>query len=87
MLIKKKLLPEYFDDLVSNRKKYDLRLGDWLCQAGDILIFQEWDPKKEKYTGREIRKKVTYVRTFKLDHLYWPKKDIEKYGLMIISIK
>lgn len=42
--------------------------------------------KTEKYTGRTMEKKVTFVLKTK-DVKYWPKEDIEKYGFQIISFK
>lgn len=87
--IKKKTWPgpEHFEAVVNGKKKYELRLADWECKEGDILILQEWDPKTKKYTGREIKKKVTYVGKFKIDNLFWPKKEIEKHGIQVISLE
>jgi len=85
MKIKKKVWPEYFKDIKSGKKTYELRLADWKCKTEDVLILEEWDPKTEKYTGKKIEKKVTYVKKFKIDKLFWPQKDIEKYGLQIIA--
>jgi len=87
MKIEKKILPEYFEAIKSGKKKYELRLGDWKCKEGDVLVLREWNNKLQKYTGRKIQKKVTYVKNFKIDKLFWHKKDIEKYGLQIISIE
>jgi len=86
MKIEKKIHPEYFEAVASGKKKYELRLGDWQCAEGDILVLREWDPATKDYTGRQIAKKVSYVKTFKLDELFWPKEEIEKYGLMVISL-
>ena len=85
--IRKKIWPEYFKDIKSGKKTYELRLTDWECKRGDVLILEEWNPKTKKYSGRKVEKKVTYVKKFKIDKLFWPKKEIEKYGLQIISIK
>jgi ASC-1-like (ASCH) protein len=87
MTIKKKLHPEYFEAISTGKKKFELRLGDWKCIAGDKILLQEWDPKTKKYTGREILKTVTYVGTFRIDELFWPKEEIEKHGLMVMSIE
>lgn len=85
--IEKKIWPEYYDAILSGKKKYELRLADWECKEGDILILSEWDPKTKEYTGRQIEKIVTYVRKFKIDELYWSKEEIEKYGFQIISLE
>ena len=87
MIIKKKIWPEYFKDIKSGKKKYELHLNDFNIDEGDVLLLQEWDPKTKKYTGREVNKKVTYVGKFKIDKLFWPKKEIEEKGIQIISLE
>ncbi|MBU1043869.1 DUF3850 domain-containing protein [Candidatus Parcubacteria bacterium] len=86
MKIEKKVWPKYFQAIIEDKKNYELRLADWKCKEGDTLILREWDPKTKNYTGREITKKVKYVAKFKIDNLFWPKEDIEKYGFQIISL-
>lgn len=85
--IHKKIHPEYFDAIVSGQKKYELRLGDFEIQEGDTLVLEEWDPKTKNYTGRKTEKKVTYVRKFFIDQLWWSEEDIRKNGLQIISLE
>lgn len=82
----KKILSEYYENIASGEKTFELRLADWECTVGDTLILQEWDPTTEKYTGREITKEVTYVLQTK-DIDFWPKEDVETYGYQVISIK
>ncbi len=84
--IEKKTWPEYFEKVLNGEKTYDLRLADFECQPKDTLVLREWDPKKKKYTGRTLEKKVTYVLKTK-DVKFWPKEEIEKYGLQIISFE
>ena len=43
-----KILPEYFDDVQSGRKKFGLRKNDRNYQAGDIFVLREWNGN---YTG------------------------------------
>ncbi|MBI2405835.1 DUF3850 domain-containing protein [Candidatus Microgenomates bacterium] len=86
MIIKKKIWPEFFKEVVRGRKKFDVRLADFKCKTGDILILEEWNPKTNKYTGRKLKKKVTVVlRTNDLK--FWPRKNIERYGFQIIGIE
>lgn len=87
MQITKKVWPKYFQLILEGKKKYELRLADWKCKEGDILILKEWDPDTKQYTGREITKKVTYVGKFKIDETFWTRDEIEKYGFQIISIE
>jgi len=86
MKIEKKIWPGYPDKIISGEKTFEMRLADFDCEEGDILVLREWDPEKKKYTGREIEKNVTYVlKTKDLD--FWDKADVEKYGYQMISIK
>jgi ASC-1-like (ASCH) protein len=86
MKIEKKVWPKYFNKIKSGDKSFEIRLADWKCKVGDVLILKEWDPKTKKYTGREIEKKVTYVLKTK-DLKFWSKEEIEKFGLQIIAFK
>jgi hypothetical protein len=87
-IIKKKTWPALFEKILSGSKTFDLRTADFDIQENDTLVLQEWDPKTKDYTGREIEKKVGFVGKWKLKELeeFWPKKDIEKYGLQVISL-
>lgn len=86
-MIKKKIHPIYFDAIVSGKKKYELRLNDFDVQEGDVLLLEEWDPDIKKYTGRSIKKRVTYVGKFRIDNLFWPEKQIKEKGLQILSLE
>jgi len=82
----KKVCPKYFQKILDGKKTYELRLADWECNEGEILVLQEWDPETKKYTGREIEKEVTYVGKTK-NMNFWPKEDVEKHGYQIIAFK
>ena len=86
-IIKKKIWPEYFEVVVSGKKKYELRLNDFEINQGDVLVLEEWDPATNDYTGRTVEKNVTYVGKFKIDDLFWPKGEIEEKGIQIISLE
>lgn len=83
---KKKVWVGYFQKILDGEKTFELRLADWKCKVGDILVLQEWDQDIQKYTGREIEKKVSYVLKTK-DIAFWSKDDIEKYGYMVMGLK
>ena len=83
-VIKKKSWPKVFEAVRTGKKKFEVRLADFAVKKGDILVLAEWDPKTKKFTGREIRKKVDFVYTFRLD-AFGQKKAIEKKGLHIIQ--
>lgn len=86
MKIQKKILPEYFEEIQSGHKTFELRLADWDCTSGDILVLKEWDPDNKEYTGREIEREVGYVLKTK-DVKLFPPADVEKFGYQIISLK
>lgn len=54
-----KILPEYFEDVVSGRKTFEVRLNDRNYKVRDNLILREW--KDGAYTGRKITKRVIYL--------------------------
>ena len=86
MEIAKKVRPEYFEKILSGDKNFELRLADFECQPGDVLFLREWNPETKEYTGREIKKQVTYVCKTK-DQTFWPQEEVDKYGFQIISFK
>jgi ASC-1-like (ASCH) protein len=80
----KKILPEYFQKILEGKKTYELRLADWECREGDLLVLREWNPATRDYTGRTLEKEVTYVGKTKDLNIY-PQEDIEKFGYQIIA--
>jgi len=82
----KKVWPEYFQKIIGGNKNFELRLADWECIEGDILVLREWDPETKEFTGRILEKEITYVGKTK-NMAFWPKEDIEKYGYQIIAFK
>lgn len=85
--IEKKVWPEYFEQILSGEKTFEVRLNDWTCNTGDLLLLREWDPSKKEYTGRFVKKKITYIVKTKDMRKFFTKKDIEKYGFQIIGFK
>lgn len=76
---KLKILPKYFVQILIGTKTFELR-RDRGFEVGDILILKEWDDEEEVFTGREIKKIVTYIS-----------RNVPHYGLMngyvILGIK
>lgn len=86
----KKVLPEYFQDILDGKKKYELRLNDFDIEVGDTLVLEEYtsaDPETRKPTGRVLEKKVSYLRKFKLQDLWWSEEDLKEKGIQIISFE
>ena len=34
---------------MQGKKKFELRLGDFEVEEGDVLVLEEWDPKTKEY--------------------------------------
>lgn len=82
--IEKKIWPEYFTLVKSGRKKFELRVADFRIRDGDMLVLREWDPKKQTYTGRSLRRRARYILKFKLDK-FSQKRQIIRKGLYVIG--
>lgn len=87
--IEKKCWPKYFEQILNNKKTFELRLNDFEIEEGDILVLKEWSPETKSYTGREIEKQVGYVGKWKINDLeiFYSKEEINNLGLQIISLK
>jgi hypothetical protein len=83
--IHKKTISSMFIEVMSGNKSFDLRLADWQCEPGDILILDEIDDVTKIPTGRSIRKRVGYILNTQ-ETRFFSKKEIEKYGLQVISL-
>ncbi len=86
MKIEKKTWPNAFQRVLDGEKKFEVRLADFECKQGDILILKEWDPDTKEYTGRVIEKEVGFIFNIK-DLKYWSEEEIQKYGLYVMTIK
>jgi hypothetical protein len=86
MRIEKKIWPEFFEKTMSGEKTFELRLADWECKPGDVLVLKEWDPKTKKYTGRSVEKAVSYVLKTK-DFKNFTRKEVDQFGYQVIALK
>ncbi len=84
MNIEKKCAPKFFKAILDGRKTFEIRLADWKCKAGDVLVLREWNSKQNEYTGRILKKKITYALKTK-DLKFFTKNDIDKYGFQVIA--
>jgi len=85
-IIEKKILPEWFEKVVSGEKNVEVRLADFEISDGDILVLREWDPIKRQYTGRKVTKIVKKVHKVDLAR-YYDVEEIKKYGIYLIELK
>ena len=84
--INKKVWREYFEKIISGKKKLELRLADFEVNEGDTLILEEWDKDKKEYTGRKIEKKAGFILKLKLDD-FGQEDQIKEKGMQIISLE
>lgn len=56
-----KILPEYYQEVLSGNKAYELRKNDRDYKRNDKLGLNEYDG--ENYTGRKIIAYITYIFT------------------------
>jgi hypothetical protein len=84
--IEKKVWPDYYQKILDDEKHYELRLADFECNPGDVLVLREWDPETKEYTGRKMEKSVTFVGKTK-GQKFWSEEEVEKHGFQIISFK
>ncbi len=84
MKIRKKCWPELFKDITSGKKNFDIRLGDFECNEGDILVLEEWNPETKKYTGRSVEKEIKYVLKTK-EQKFWSEEEMTCKGLIVLG--
>lgn len=84
--IEKKTWPMLFEKVLNGEKNFDLRIAEFECEVGDILVLREWDPETKDYTGRELEKELTFVMKTK-DLKFWSQEDIEELGFLVMSFK
>lgn len=83
-VIRKKIWPRWFTIMKEKKKNVELRIADFNMKQGDILILEEWNPRKKEYTGKMLRKRVKRLIKFNpLD--FYAAKDIKKHGCYLIE--
>jgi ribosomal protein S17 len=86
MEIHKKAWPELFQKVLEGKKKFDIRLADFDVKEGDVLILEEYNPKTKEYTGRSIKKKVSFVMKWNPLNVH-SSEEIKKQGLLGIGLE
>ncbi len=56
-----KIWPEYFDDVKSGAKTYEVRRNDRDFKVSDELFLREYNPSTGTYTGRACLAKVVHI--------------------------
>ena len=86
MRIEKKVQSKYFKDVLEGRKGFEVRLADFRCRPGDVLVLKEKDTAG-KLTGRKIECEVLYKFNTKNMAKWHTKKEIDRYGLVVLAIR
>ncbi|EMF0421405.1 DUF3850 domain-containing protein [Enterococcus hirae] len=58
-----KIDSNYFDDILNNFKKFEIRKNDRNFSKEDIVILKEIDSNRD-YTGRIITVKIIYITNY-----------------------
>jgi hypothetical protein len=57
-----KCWPEFFQAILEGRKTHDLRrTDDRTFRTHDLIQLREFDPRTERYSGREQSVEITYI--------------------------
>ncbi|MDA0768307.1 MAG: DUF3850 domain-containing protein [Verrucomicrobia bacterium] len=56
-----KTWPKYFAAVERGTKTFEIRQNDRPFMIGQRLILHEYDPEEEKFTGRTVERRITYM--------------------------
>lgn len=75
-----KTWPEYFQQVNTGNKTFEVRKMDRPFKVGDSILLQEFDPITGQYTGKELHFNISYILT-----------DAERFGIKkgycVLSLK
>ena len=54
----------YFQSIVNNQKKFEIRKNDRNFQIGDYIYLNEWNFENNSYTGRSVKGKIIYMTDY-----------------------
>jgi len=69
-MIEKRVWKPFFEDLITDKKNFDIRLADFKLTDGDEVLFREYDQGKREYTGQNILVKVKNLHLIKFGDFY-----------------
>lgn len=61
MIHELKTLPNYFEDVISGKKTFEVRKFDRPFHAGDLLALNEYDAERKCYTGNSCLVYIDYI--------------------------
>ena len=77
-----KIWPDYFYAVQAGTKTFELRKNDRAFKVGDILVLEEYRPGVGEYTGRVIRKRISYI----MEPSMQPENDILRDGHVALGL-
>lgn len=75
-----KTWPTFFALVFEGIKNFEYRINDRNFKVGDVLFLKEYDPIKEQFTGRSVKRHVTFILSD--DNSGWP-----LHGWCIMSLR
>lgn len=87
MKIEKKVQQKYFKAVAEGRKRFEVRLADFRCKSGDILVLKEQKHGSNETTGRKLECEILYKFNTKDMEKFHSKKEIAKHGLVVLAIR
>lgn len=61
MIHELKTAPEYFKEVISGKKTFEIRKNDRPFHVGDLLALNEYDGKNKRYTGNSCLVCIDYI--------------------------
>ena len=78
MIHELKILPNYFADVISGKKTFEIRKFDRPFHKDDLLALNEYDAERKCYTGNSCLVYIDYI---------FSDKEYCKQGYIVMSIK
>ncbi len=87
MKIIKKVQSKYFNAVKEGRKPFEVRLADFKCKEGDILVLKEQKDGTRELTGRKEELEVLFKFNTKDMEKFHTKEEIKKHGFVVLGIR
>lgn len=87
MRIEKKVQHEYFKAAAEGKKRFEVRLADFRCKPGDVLVLKEQKQGAKELTGKRMECEVLYKFNTKEMERFHTKEEIEKHGFAVLAIR
>lgn len=59
-----KILVPWFEDILKNNKRFEIRINDRDFKVGDTVTLEEFDGEEQKFTGLQINVEIVYITDF-----------------------